>query len=142
MKIVERIERIIIIVLMVLMLAALVLSTVALGVTLFQEIITPPVYILNLQKMMDIFGYILMVLIGLELLETIKAYFIENRFHLEIVLIVAMIAVSRKVIILDYRNLSPILMLGIASIIFALSVGYYLVMKTRKNLSASESEKF
>lgn len=37
-----------------------------------------------------------------------------------------MIAIARKVIILDIKEVSSLTMLGIAAIILALSIGYYL----------------
>jgi uncharacterized membrane protein (DUF373 family) len=45
---------------------------------------------------------------------------------------VAIIAIARKVIILDVENYSGQSLLGIAAIILALSIGYYLIQcKTR-----------
>ena len=48
-------------------------------------------------------GGFLLVLIGIELLDTIKAYFRENTIHVEIVILLAIIAIARKVILLDPR---------------------------------------
>jgi uncharacterized membrane protein (DUF373 family) len=71
-----------------------------------------------------------MVLIGLELLETIKAYLEKDTVHAEVVFLVAMVAIARKVIILEYDNLNPMVMVGISTIIIALAVGYYFVKRT------------
>lgn len=132
MKIIAPIEKLIVLTLLGLMMITLVISTAELAAILFQQIMTPPIYLLNLTELMEVFGFFLMVLIGLELLETIKVYWNENRFHLEIVLIVAMIAIARKVIILDYKTFSPAFLVGMAAIILALAVSYYLVMRTYK----------
>ena len=140
MKIVERIEKIIVLVLLGLMMITLVISTVELAVILYQQMMMPPIYLLNLTELMEVFGFFLMVLIGLELLETIKVYWHENRFHLEIVLIVAMIAIARKVIILDYKTFSPAFLLGMAAVILALAVSYYLVMRTYKPRQKSDAD--
>jgi uncharacterized membrane protein (DUF373 family) len=77
--------------------------------------------------MLEVFGFFLMVLIGLELLETIKAYLDEDRVHVEVVFLVALVAVSRKVIILDYKELDPNLLYGMSALIISLGVGYFLV---------------
>ena len=73
----------------------------------------------------------MLVLIGIELLETIKTYIMENVIHLEVVLMVAMIAIARKVIILDIKKVPSPTLMGIGVIIIALSVGYYLVKQVR-----------
>ncbi|RPH99941.1 MAG: phosphate-starvation-inducible E-like protein [Calditrichaeota bacterium] len=129
MAIIERIERVIIMVMLVLMMITLILGTIELGIILFQEVMAPPVFILNLQKMIEVFGFFLMVLIGIELLESIKVYLKNNKFHLEIVFMVALIALARKITILDYNATSPSLLMGMASAVIALSAGYYLVKK-------------
>jgi uncharacterized membrane protein (DUF373 family) len=40
-----------------------------------------------------------------------------------------MIAIARKVIILEVKDLDPLALIGIACIILALAVGYYFVKK-------------
>ena len=80
----------------------------------------------------------MLVLIGIELLDTIsKTYMSESTDHTQIVMAVAIIAISRKVIILDVKELSGLALVGIAAIILALSVGYFLIK--RKNAVAKES---
>ncbi|MCZ7362256.1 MAG: phosphate-starvation-inducible PsiE family protein, partial [Candidatus Methanoperedens sp.] len=71
----------------------------------------------------------LLVLIGIELLYTIKAYAMESVIHAEVVLTVAMIAIGRKVIILDIKEISGLTLIGIGAVIIALSVGYYYFKK-------------
>jgi len=70
-----------------------------------------------------------MVLIGLELIETMKVYLVENTVHVEIIFLVAIIAVTRKVIILDVYSLAPLTLIGVAAIILSVSVGYYMIKK-------------
>jgi len=66
-----------------------------------------------------------------ELLETVKMYLENKTVHVEVVFIVAMIAIARKVIILDVKELSSLTLIGIGVIIFALSAGYYLVRRNK-----------
>ena len=70
-----------------------------------------------------------MILIGLELIETIKVYLSSEVIPVEIIFLVAIIAVTRKVIILDFKTLEPLMLIGLAAIILALSIGYYAVKK-------------
>ncbi len=138
-------ERIIIIALICMMIATVALSALELGYILFQEIMKPPVLFLNLRKLFDIFGAFFMVLIGLELIETIKGYLSHNRIRVEVVILVAMIAVCRKVIILDINLLSPMMLLGIAALIVALAGGYYLIRysaMTGRKVESTRDEDF
>ncbi len=82
-----------------------------------------------------IFGGFLSVLIGIELLHTIKMYLKEDVVHVEIVLLVALIGISRHVIDLDYKHLDPITIFGIAALILALSFGYFLIKKASFRLT-------
>jgi len=85
---------------------------------------------LEIDELLEIFGLFMLVLIGIELLETIaKTYMAESVDHAQIVMAVAIIAIARKVIILDVKDLSGLALVGIAAIILALSIGYYLIKK-------------
>ena len=64
---------------------------------------------------------------GLELLETVKTYLAKDQLHVEVVFLVAMIAVARKVILLDAKKLEPTVLYGVAAIIIALAVGFFFV---------------
>lgn len=75
------------------------------------------------------FAGALLVLIGLELLETIRAYLHDHHVRLEVVLIVAIIAVGRHVIQLDFEHLGGLSLLGIAALMLALAAGYFLIRR-------------
>ncbi len=76
------------------------------------------------------FGAILAVLVGLELLETLKVYTSEHRIRLEVILIVAMIAIGRHIVQIDIHHANPLIYFGLASLALALTVSYYLVKRT------------
>ena len=111
------------------MMFAVLATAVELATLLVSRLMKPPMFALNVEEAIDVFGFFLMVLIGLELLQSIRVYLEEQRVHAEVVFLVAIIAVSRKVIILDYKKTPPEMLWGIAAIILALSIGYYLVRK-------------
>lgn len=75
------------------------------------------------------FSGVLLIVLGLELLETLRVYFTHHRVRLELVLVVALIAVSRHVINLDFEHMSGASIAGIAVLVIALTGGYYLVRK-------------
>jgi len=131
MKYLEKIERVIVLSLLVMMVAVVFLSTVDLGWLIIKDIITPPVFLLDINELLDVFGMFLLVLIGVELLETVKMYLNKKTVHVEVVFTVAMIAIARKVVILDVKALSSLTLIGIGAIILALSAGYYLLTVKR-----------
>jgi len=103
------------------------LTTVELAYILIKDIVTAPVIILEIDEILDLFGLFLLVLIGIELMETVKTYFHEQIIRVQVVFLVALMAISRKVIILGVNKLEGDTLLGIAAVIFAFSVGYFFV---------------
>lgn len=75
------------------------------------------------------FSLFLVLLIGLELLETVKAYFKEDIVHVEYIILVAIIALARKVIVWDFDKYSNEELLGLSTMIVALGVTYFLIKK-------------
>jgi uncharacterized membrane protein (DUF373 family) len=136
MKYLEKVERVIILSLLVMMVWVVCLSAVELGWITIKDSITPPLFLIEINELLEIFGMFLLVLIGVELLETVKMYLTQKTVHVEVVYTVAMIAIARKVIILDIKEVSGLTLIGIATIIVALSSGYYLLTKKRPTNSA------
>ncbi len=126
-EVIMKVKRTLITILIFLLTFVLLLATAELIYVLIKDVISPPIFLLELDELLEIFGVFMLVIIGIELLESItKTYLKEGVDHVKVVLAVAMIAVARKVIILDIKEVSRFTMLGIAAIIFALSIGYYL----------------
>lgn len=126
-------EKLIVFALVGMMVLVVALATLELGWIIVKDIITPPIFLLEIDELLDIFGLFLLVLIGIELLDTIKTYLAERILHTEVVLLVAIIAIARKVIILDDAKLSASMLLGIGAIIVALGISYYLLKKSQTN---------
>jgi uncharacterized membrane protein (DUF373 family) len=90
--------------------------------------VSTPVLLEN-NELLGLFGYFLLVLIGVELLATVAAYVNEKVIRVEVVILIAIIAIVRNVILLDPTAMEPLNMLGIAAIIFALCSGYFFLKK-------------
>jgi uncharacterized membrane protein (DUF373 family) len=137
----KKFERIIVTALIVMMVLTILLATIELGWLIIKDIITPPVILLEINELLDIFGLFLLVLLGIELVSTLKTYLTENEIHVEVVFAVALIAIGRKVIILDVKEISSLSLIGIASIIISLSIGYFLVKRTFHSKGLQDPEK-
>ena len=68
-------------------------------------------------------------MIGLELLETVKTYLKEDIVHVEIIILVAIIAIARKVIVWDFNKYQVYELLSLAAMIVGLGITYYLIKK-------------
>jgi uncharacterized membrane protein (DUF373 family) len=137
--IIQKFEWFIVLALLLMMMLALLASTIELAIILTEQLLAPPMLLLDVKEMLTIFSFFLMVLIGLELVETIKMYLDENVFHVEVVVLVAIIAVARKIIVIDYDSVSYEILLSIAALMIALSAGYFLL---KRAAMPSKSEEF
>ncbi len=93
----------------------------------------PPGFFIGVRDLFDLFGLLLMVLIGLELMTSIRTYLVDHSIHAELMLLVAITAITRKIVILDAEKMEPMMLFGIGFIILALTVGYYLIRRTRSD---------
>lgn len=125
---IQKCERILILTLVVMMAAVLFLATIELLWVLVKDVISPPYFVLEIDELLEIFGLFMLVLIGIELLETIVKTYIQHAVdHTRIVMAVAIIAISRKVIVLDVDADGYRVLLGIAALVLALCIGYFLL---------------
>ena len=128
-ELIKKFERYIVIALIVMMVLVVLVATVELGWIIIKDIMNPPMFLLVIADLLEIFGFFMLVLIGIELLETIKAYLVDNVVHVEIVLEVALIAIARKAIILDIEKYEGLTILGTAGLILAIATAYYAVKR-------------
>jgi len=124
------IQNVIIYSLIVLMTFVLLLATIELGYYIFKSVIESDYAVINLNLLMELFGTFMLVLIGIELLDTIKVYLTEKVMHVEVVVLVAIIAVARKVVVLKIEDIDGLKIIGVAFIIVSLAVAYYLIKKS------------
>jgi uncharacterized membrane protein (DUF373 family) len=92
---------------------------------------TEPVGFFN-KTLIEIFGLFLNILIALELLENITAYLRKHIVQVELVVVTALIAVARKIIIFDPKQSDrlDLVAFGLASL--ALAVSYWLLKRTNQ----------
>jgi uncharacterized membrane protein (DUF373 family) len=132
-EIVDKFEKFVYAALMALLMLVLIGSLVDLVWLLYTALFSESPALLETHELIAVLGAFLLVLIGVELLDTIKAYFKENAIHVEIVVLLAIIAIARKVILLDPTGMSAnefgFELIGIGVIVIGLAGGYYLIKK-------------
>jgi len=129
--ILKRFEQVVVISLIAMMAIVVLVATVALALIIYKELSTQPYLIIEIDGLLQIFGFFLLILIGVELLETIKAYLEEHVIHVEIVLEVALIAIARKAIVLELKDYSGVTLLAIAALVTSLAIAFYLAKRGR-----------
>ncbi len=78
-------------------------------------------------ELFQLFGLFLNVLIALEILENITAYLKKHVVQVELVLVTSLIAVSRKIIILDLEKKDSNDLIALAVAVFSLSISYLII---------------
>ncbi len=129
MDIFEKMERYTAIALLVLMGIVVIAGTAEVAYGIVTGLIQPPGLFLGVTELFDTFGLFLMVLIGLELMATMHMYVTDHTIHVDMMFLVALTAVTRKVVVLDTVKTEPLLVFGVAFLILALSGGYFLIRK-------------
>lgn len=113
----------------VLMVFVIIMGVIDVGWTLYQRLLTPPLFILTISDMLATFGAFMAVLIAIEILINITIYLRDDAIHVKIVLATALMAIARKVIILDIDKVEPQYIYAIAAVTLAMSIAYWLIHK-------------
>jgi uncharacterized membrane protein (DUF373 family) len=80
----------------------------------------------------ELFGLFLNVLIALEILENITAYLRKHTIQVELVIVTSLIAVARKIIILDLEKKGSDDLIALAVAVLSLSLGLLIVHHTTR----------
>ena len=136
-KILDYFEKLIIMILLFSTGIIILISSFELVVMIIRDIVTisndkEPLMFLDSTDLLNVFSFVLLVIIGLELFETIKHYLSSHILQAEIILVVALTAISRKVIILNYDIQEPLTIIGVAALVLALAVSYFLIKRANK----------
>ncbi len=103
------------------------------GMILYDSIIKSSNFLLSVNDIIATFGSFMAVLIAIEIFENIILYLRDDVIHVKIVMATALMAVARKVIIVDYDKAAPSYIYSLAAAVIALSLGYWLVRKMSHN---------
>ncbi len=125
LKLIKYFEKVVTLVLILFMAVVVILSLYELGLILYKDIMTPPLGVLEINELIELFGFFLIVMIGVELLETMKDFLVYGHIRLNVIMAVALLAIGRKIIILDIEKYDPTTLIGLGIIILALVVGYW-----------------
>ncbi|MBS9403231.1 phosphate-starvation-inducible PsiE family protein [Halomonas sp. TRM85114] len=116
-------------VLAVLMVLVIIWGVLDVIYVLYTRFMAPPVMLFNVSDIFVIFGAFMVVLIAVEIFINIRLYLGTNILPIRLVIATALMAIARKVIILDIETITAEEMLAIAAVVLALGVTHWLVGK-------------
>ena len=96
---------------------------------LYKELMSPPYGMLTISDILTTFGAFMAVLIAVEIFVNISIYLRDDVIHVKIVLATALMAIARKVIILDYSKITPEYIYATAAVVLAMGIAYWLVVR-------------
>ena len=116
-------------------LAVLMTGVIVFGVAdvcyvLYKRLMAPPRGLLEITDILATFGAFMAVLIAIEIFVNIVSYLRDDVIHVRIVLATALMAIARKVIILDYSTTGPQYIYATAAVVAAMAIAYWLVVRT------------
>lgn len=114
-----------------LMIGVILITAFDLVLYLGKLIFTPPINFFY-PVLFEIFGLFLNVLIALEILENITAYLRKHVVQVELVIVTSLIAVARKIIILDLEKKTAADLIALAVAVLSLSIGYLIIRFTNR----------
>jgi uncharacterized membrane protein (DUF373 family) len=114
----------------ILMTVLILVGTIDVGWTLINKMLNAePMFMLSISDILATFGAFMAVLIAIEIFINITMYLRGDVIHLKIVMATAIMAIARKIIILDFKQTEAPFVFATAAVILAASVGYWLLGK-------------
>lgn len=115
-------------VLAIIMTAVIVWGVLDVCWVIYKRLMAPPIMLLTISDILSTFGAFLAVLIAIEIFVNITVYLRDDIIHVEIVMATALMAIARKVIVLDFKDLTPNYIYATAAVVLAMSLGYWLIV--------------
>jgi uncharacterized membrane protein (DUF373 family) len=97
---------------------------------LYHTLMDPSKMLVSISDIFKTFAAFLAVLIAIEIYQNIILYLRTDIMPIKLVVATALMAIARKVIIIDYNKLEPMYIFAIAATVLALGITYYLVLQS------------
>ena len=111
----------------VLMTVVIVLGVGDVAVEMYRRLIEPPMYVLTITDLLATFGVFMAVLIAIEIFINIVLYLRDDVIHVKLVMATALMAIARKVIVIDFAEMTPWEVISIGAVVLATAVAYWIV---------------
>jgi uncharacterized membrane protein (DUF373 family) len=112
-----------------LMMIVILLSVLNVLYVIYDKISEPPYFLIPVNDLLETFGAFLAVLIAIEIFLNITLYIRSDVIPVKLVVATALMAISRKIIVFDYKHLEPAYVSASALVVVALGITYWLIQK-------------
>lgn len=126
-KALHQIIRVAVKALAILMVVVILWSILDVVYVLYEKLISPPYLLLQVDDIFQLFGAFMAVLIAIEIFTNIRLYLGTNIIPVQLVIATALMAGARKIIVLDLNLVTSEQIMGLALVIIALGISYWLV---------------
>ncbi|ARU56717.1 membrane protein [Oleiphilus messinensis] len=109
---------------------------------LFQRLTSDPMYLLNISDIFETFAAFLAVLVAIEIFVNIRIYLRSHELPVKLVIATALMAVARKIIVLDFEKIEALEVFSLGAVVLALGLTYGFMVraehqKSRDNASTT-----
>ena len=116
-------------VLAIMMTGIIVFGVVDVAYVIYGRLMADPFLLMNISDILATFGAFMAVLIAIEIFINIRLYLGTSVLPIQLVVATALMAIARKVIVLDLDKISPDYIYAIAAVSLALGISYWLIAK-------------
>lgn len=125
-------------VLAVLMTLVILWGVVDVVYVIYQRVVAEPFLLLTVSDILVVFGSFMAVLIAIEIFINITVYIKRDVLPIKMVIATALMAAARKVIMMDFKDMDWVHLIGIAAVIVALGLTYWLISYKPKPVQQDE----
>ena len=119
----------------------LILGTLHLIYLEFNKIIDHPYFLVDVSTLFEVFNLILIIAIGYELIRSLILIISSDTIPTIPIIQIAIIAVANKIITLDIKQTNVNILIGLALLIAALGLAYFLMKYNRAPQNEPANEK-
>ena len=120
---------------------SLILGTANLIYLEFVKIINHPYFLVDVSTLFEVFNLILVIAIGYELIRSLILIISSDTVPTIPIIQIAIIAVANKIITLDIKQTNVNILIGLALLIAALGLAYFLMKFHKTTVNDSENER-
>jgi uncharacterized membrane protein (DUF373 family) len=131
----EAVKRFVVLAVLIMMSLTVLFAAVDLARTLVTDLLSPPLFRVSGDELLGLFGLMLLVLVGIELFETVHGALDRKPVaHARLVLVAALIATARGVLLMKAEDAGVGKLLALAALLLALAVALALLRPRRPQL--------
>ncbi|MCC5880978.1 MAG: phosphate-starvation-inducible PsiE family protein [Idiomarina sp.] len=102
---------------------------------MYETVIADPIFLIGVNEMFTLFSSFMVVLIAIEIFINIRLYLGTSVLPVQLVIATALMAIARKVIVLDVEAVDASYLAAMGLVILALGLTYWLLARKTKHAS-------